>query len=89
MTKIVPRVLNKRRETGGVFVGRPTKWGNPFIMPKDGNREEVVEKFRVYLQEHPELVLAAKQELRNRNLVCFCAPLACHGDILLKIANED
>ena len=85
------RVLNKYRDhipKGAVYIGRPSKWGNPFVIGKDGNRNEVVDKYRKWLMDRPELVAAAKRELFGKDLVCFCAPKTCHGDVLLEIANE-
>lgn len=87
------RVLNKRTSTkeelaNAVFIGRPSKWGNPFVIGKDGTREQVVSKYREWLLSQPLLVQAAKDELAGRDLVCFCSPLSCHGEILLKLANE-
>ena len=81
-------VLNKRTATSGIYIGRPTKWGNPFIIGPDGSREDVVIKFAEYLLANPKLMEAAKKELKGKDLICFCAPLACHGDILSLIANE-
>lgn len=82
------KVLNKRVSSDGVYIGRPSKWGNPFAIGRDGSREDVVRKFEAYINENPLLKEAAKKELKGKNLVCFCAPLGCHGDILLRIANE-
>jgi len=81
-------VLNKRNATSGIYIGRPTKWGNPFIIGPDGSRADVVRKFEEYLMKNPALMEAAKKELKGKDLICFCAPLACHGDILSKVANE-
>jgi hypothetical protein len=85
------KVVNKRTEPGltwnTVYIGRPSIWGNPFEIGKDGTREEVIEKYREYLDERPELKERAKKELRGRNLKCWCAPLPCHGDVLLEVAN--
>lgn len=87
-----PRVYNRLNgpvaPAGAVFIGRPSKWGNPYIIGKHGDRTAVIEQYRTYLLLHPELYIAARTELRGRDLVCFCSPLACHGDILLEIANE-
>ena len=69
------------------YIGRPTKWGNPYPITAYRSRKQAVAAFENYLLEHPELVGAAKQELRGKDLLCFCAPLACHGDVLLEIAN--
>lgn len=38
---------------------------------------------------HPELVELAKKELKGKDLVCWCAPKLCHGDVLLEIANVE
>lgn len=86
----MPKVLNKRlrQEEDGVYIGRPSVWGNPFEIGVDGNRQEVIEKYKTYLKHNPALQEKAKKELKGQNLVCWCAPLACHGDILLKVANE-
>lgn len=89
----MPRVLNKHkiktRSNIDVNIMRPTKWGNPYIIGVDGSREEVVFKYRTYILDNPELVAAAKKELKGKNLICCCAPKPCHGDVLLEIANED
>ena len=88
----MPRVLNKYHgdiTEQSVYIGRPSPWGNPFVIGKDGTREQVVEKFAEWILNKPELVLRAKEELRGKDLVCYCAPKMCHGDILLLIANED
>jgi Domain of unknown function (DUF4326) len=81
-------VLNKRNSSKGVYIGRPGKWGNPFVIGADGTREDVVKKYEEYLLSNPALMEAVKRELKGKDLVCFCAPLACHGDILSRIANE-
>ena len=87
--RATPRVLNKRRgpmPPGSIYIGRPTKWGNPFVIGRDGTRAEVVAKHRAWICDQPELI-AALPELRGRSLVCFCAPAPCHGDVLLELAN--
>jgi len=87
----MPRVLNKRTDTcspNSVYVGRPTKWGNPYIIGEDGNREEVVMKFKTYMQGRFDLQEAAKKELKGKDLICWCAPQACHASVLIEIANK-
>lgn len=86
----MPKVLNKHTDDipeGAVYVGRPTKWGNPFIVGRDGPRGVCVEMHKEYIVNAPEL-LSDLHELRGKDLVCFCAPRPCHADILLKLANE-
>ena len=73
-----------------VFIGRPSKWGNPFRLPIKANkatREVVIQKFRDYLREHPQLLGLARRELKGKVLVCYCSPKPCHGDILAEIAE--
>jgi len=85
-----PRVLNKHKDKlteRAIYIGRPSKWGNPFAIGKHGTREEVVVKYRAWLSGNSELMESARKELKGRDLVCFCAPLMCHGDVLLEIAN--
>jgi hypothetical protein len=73
-------------EKEDVFIGRPSKWGNPFVIGKDGNRREVIRKYEEWLQWESGL-LADVHELKGKNLVCYCAPLKCHGDVLLQLAK--
>jgi len=70
----------------GVYIGRGSKWGNPFPIGKDGSRAEVITKYIAYLLRHQAL-LDALPELKDKMLVCFCAPLACHGDVLARYAD--
>lgn len=85
-TKVVHCTKGKHYD---VYIGRPSKWGNPFKIGKDGTREEVVQKYEAWLLGQPELVQEAKRELRGKILGCWCHPLKCHGDILARIADED
>lgn len=88
----MPRIYNKRRQyptDNIVYVGRPSVWGNPFKIGTDGSRDEVIAKFEAAARADPYMLLKIKTELRGKDLLCWCAPLACHADVLLKIANED
>jgi hypothetical protein len=91
-----PRVENRyrlndsyKRDHRYYFIGRPSKFGNPFVINSDGTREEVVQKFKDYLMSKPSLLEAARKELKGKVLVCYCAPKMCHGDVLLEIANAE
>lgn len=85
----MPRVLNKRVVGDqGVYIGRPSRYGNPFVMGRDGDRVAVVARYERYLLEHPDLLAAARRELRGRDLTCWCAPQPCHGDVLLRLVNQ-
>ena len=72
---------------GSVYVGRPSRWGNPYSIGRDGDREQVIAKYRAWIAERPELVdeLAA---LNPHTLVCWCAPLPCHADVLKELLEQ-
>lgn len=83
-----PKVYNKHHRNappGSVYIGRGSKWGNPYVIGSDGTREEVIQKYRDNMSL--DLEMDAAVELRGKDLVCFCSPSPCHGDILLEIAN--
>jgi hypothetical protein len=81
----------------GVYIGRAvfghpnSKWLNPYKVdkpgkPKDGTPDQVVAKFRDWIVQQPEL-MTALHELRGKDLVCWCAPERCHGDVLIELLN--
>lgn len=80
------RVVNCRREPCDLFIGRPSQWGGPFHIGRDGNREQVVAKYREWLIRQPAL-LREVQTLRGKTLGCDCAPEPCHGDVLAELAD--
>lgn len=80
------KVVHCKKESFDVYIGRPGKWGNPFVIGLDGTRREVVERYRAYLMNSPDL-LASLPELEGKTLGCWCAPLPCHGDVLAELAN--
>ncbi|KKM07411.1 hypothetical protein LCGC14_1734220 [marine sediment metagenome] len=86
-----PRVLNKRTDKippDAVYVGRPTKWGNQFVIGKEGNRNEVIRKYRAYIiGEATPWGILDLSELRGKDLVCWCSPLPCHADVLMELSN--
>jgi hypothetical protein len=86
-----PRVLNKKTDgvpEGAVYVGRPTKWGNPWVVGKDGTREQCVNAYERKAAMLYEQDPTRFEELRGKDLVCWCAPEACHADVLLELANS-
>ena len=79
-------VVHCKRAAHDVYIGRPSKWGNPFVIGRDGSRDDVIASYEAWLLEQPEL-LAALPELAGKTLGCWCAPRACHGDVLARLAN--
>lgn len=84
---VMPRVVHIKREPYDVRIDRQTHWGNPFVIGKDGTREQVIAKYREWILSEPSIVAMAKRTLKGKTLGCWCAPKACHGDVLLEIAN--
>ena len=76
--------LNKAKYD--VRIDRATKWGNPFVIGRDGNRGEVIAKYSAWIRTQPHL-MNALPELREKVLGCWCAPSPCHGDVLAELAN--
>jgi hypothetical protein len=69
----------------GTIAYRDPKWENPFKEGPDGTREEVIAKYERHL--HDSGLIKNMHELRGKDLVCWCKPKACHGDVLLRLAN--
>jgi hypothetical protein len=81
-----PKVHNKYQRTappGAVYIGRGSPWGNPFIVGQHGTRDEVCDRFAEEIL--PTLDVSP---LRGKHLICFCKPKRCHGDAILRKANE-
>ena len=92
-----PRVVHVNDHVeGAVYIGRAngrhgldaSPLANPYKIGVDGDRAEVIALYERWLLDHPALVAQAKWELGGRDLACWCAPLACHGDTLLRVAND-
>ena len=81
------RVVHCKREKFDVYIGRPSRWGNPFAIGKDGARSDVIAKYRAWILSQPEL-LDHIGELKNKTLGCWCHPQACHGDVLAELAEK-
>jgi hypothetical protein len=97
----MPKVLDagdrKANDIGPneVYIGRQTrngwrksKWANPFKLSRSGDRADVIAMYRRWLMQKPAL-MAALPELRGKDLLCWCAPEACHGDVLIELANAE
>jgi len=89
---MTPKRIQRKRTKGWkmppncVYVGRPTKWGNPFAVDEYG-REEAVALFKHNLTNAQ--IKAARNELRGKDLACFCKiGDLCHADVLLEVSNQ-
>ena len=81
-------VVHQSRSPFDVYIGRPSKWGNPFEIGPDGTRAEVIEKYRNWILTQSDL-LSQLPELKGKILGCWCAPSPCHGDVLVELIDRD
>ena len=72
---------------GGYYV--TGQYGNPYMIPADGNRDEVVEQFTKWFlhENNRSIIFHMRRTLMGRDLICFCAPQRCHGEIIMKYIN--
>jgi hypothetical protein len=90
-------VVNKYKSEYDIYIGRGSKWGNPFShMPetkashKVETREEAVAAYKEYLWHQMKEGFVTPDDLRalhGKRLGCFCAPQACHGDVIAAAVN--
>ena len=92
------KVVHCKKEPYDVYIGRPSKWGNPFTHLDDstqaqfkvGSRKEAIEAYRKWItQGDGQHLLKDLHELRGKTLACWCKPKSCHGDILVDLVNKE
>lgn len=84
------KVVNKRVEQYDVYIGRGSKWGNPYKIGVAGDRAKVISLYREHLIRQLRKGIISKEdllELDGKRLGCFCKPHACHGDVLVEAVN--
>lgn len=90
------KVVHCKKERYDVYIGRPSKWGNPFTHIKDkktkadfvvSTREEAIAKYHEWIITQPVL-LKSLHELKDKTLGCWCKPQSCHGDVLIELVKE-
>lgn len=90
-------VVHCQKQDYDVYIGRGkcpktgkfSRWANPFKIGPDGDRDQVIEKYEIYLNSRPELLTRIVEDLRDKVLGCYCNPLPCHGDILARYSNAN
>lgn len=90
-----PRVINKKyasrlQQRLSVYIGRPSRWGNPYPMTREAKRDEVCDKYELHIAArlvNGDIADADFREFDGKNLMCFCAPKRCHGDTVLALYN--
>lgn len=84
-------VVHCKKSSYDVYIGRGSEWGNPFVIGKHGNRAEVIEQYRLQLIDKVRSdysgMVNKLASLHGKTLACYCAPLPCHGDVLVKASK--
>lgn len=83
----ITRVVHCQRDGYDVYIGRGSKWGNPFVMGTHGTRSEVIDKYREWIESNPEL-MKSLDEIEGKVLGCWCKPHPCHGDVLVALIEK-
>lgn len=87
-------VLNKKLDTiprDAVYIGRPSIWGNPFVIGKHGDRDQVCDQYDILLKlriNSGQITTKDVLALEGKDLVCWCAPLRCHGHSIQKLVEQ-
>jgi hypothetical protein len=91
------RVVHCKKETYDIYVGRPSKWGNPFTHLNDatqakfkvGSRKEAIDAYREWITKGDgQYLLDDLDELEGKILGCWCAPKSCHADVLVELIEN-
>ncbi|MCH9022453.1 MAG: DUF4326 domain-containing protein [Planctomycetes bacterium] len=83
----VTKVVHLKNEEFDVLIDRTTIWGNPFVIGRHGSRADVIDKYRKWILNQPNL-LSQLNLLKGKRLGCWCAPEPCHGDVLVELIEE-
>ena len=96
-TNDMPEVVHCKKSKYDVYIGRPSKWGNPFTHINDGktmakfvvgSRNEAIERYREWITEgEGKPLLNDLNELKGKKLGCWCKPKSCHGDVLVELVK--
>lgn len=96
-------VVHCRKAPFDVYIGRDNPmlglrdvgFSNPFSHKANSSaeirvatRQEAIERYETWVLTQPELLERIRRELKGKILGCWCSPLACHGEVLARIAND-
>ena len=86
-----PLVVHCKKSKFDIYCGRPSQWGNPYVVGKDGPRGTLIDKYEVYLREQLRIgaiPISDLLALKGKTLSCWCAPLPCHCEVIVKLIEE-
>ena len=90
-------VVHCKKESYDIYIGRPSKWGNPFTHIKGNTKAEfIVDTREDSIKAYEEWIttgdgkhlLKNLTELKGKILGCWCKPKSCHGDVLIKLLDQ-
>lgn len=92
-------ISNKKRGGKGVYVGRPTALGNPYVLASEEKREQVIAQYAAWLEDRLQQGDVRVQAELNRlyqkalkegwlELTCWCAPRRCHAEVIAQKLRE-
>jgi hypothetical protein len=85
------RVVHVNKHDYDVYIGRPSTFGNPYVLGKDGTRAEVIIKYRAWLADklaHDDVFREKVLALKGKRLGCYCVPSLCHGHVLAEYVSR-
>jgi hypothetical protein len=82
----VRAIVHCKREPFDVYIGRPSKWGNPYPL-SDQSRGATLALYRSWILNRQDLIKDLP-ELNGKILGCWCSPNPCHGDILNELLQK-
>lgn len=82
------KVVNLKKESYTVYIGRGSIFGNPFKIGIDRDRERVIKLYRHYLIGNKKVLNAIYNLPKDAILGCYCKPKACHGNVIIEFYND-
>lgn len=79
-------IVNIKNSHYDVYIGRGSRWGNPFVISDMQPKSVVLQKYINYFWNSG--LIEHIQELEGKVLGCHCKPGSCHGDFLVTVVNN-
>jgi len=91
----IATVVHCKRQGYDIYIGRPSKWGNPFkinavYQGHKMNRLNTIQAYEDWIRysDEGQKLLLDIPSLYHKVLGCWCKPQPCHGDILVQLLEE-
>jgi hypothetical protein len=82
------RVVHCKREPYTHYIGRPSVFGNPFVLERECERDDILTYYNIYARRQGEVLDAIMALPEDAVLGCWCWPKPCHGEIIMEIWRE-